>query len=96
MVRAQAQSSVSIQTLRSAGRFSRDIIKYESYRLAQFEKRHLRSVLSEDPDVSAILKPENIATLFEPANYLGSAGTFIDAVLAAARPQVTSTPSVKG
>ena len=65
-------------------------------RSAQFEKRHLRAVLSEDADVNAILKPENIASLFEPANYLGSAGTFIETVLAAAREQLPQQPSGKG
>src|SRR6266581_3710497 len=88
--------AVSLALSEKLNRASAHKLVESACRLAQFEKRHLRSVLSEDPDVSAILKPENIATLFEPANYLGSAGTFIDAVLAAARPQVTSTPSVKG
>jgi 3-carboxy-cis,cis-muconate cycloisomerase len=65
-------------------------------RRAQFEKRHLRAVLSEDPDVTAILSPETIASLFEPANYLGSAGTFIDAVLDAARSHLVEKLSLKG
>ena len=53
-------------------------------RSAQSEHRHLRSVLSEDPDVKSILSAQAIDRLFEPRNYLGSANAFIDAVLAAA------------
>lgn len=60
-------------------------------RRAQSENRHLREVLAADAEVAAILSPESLAQLFEPANYLGSADTFISAVLAAAASQVKST-----
>jgi 3-carboxy-cis,cis-muconate cycloisomerase len=63
-------------------------------RRAQSENRHLREVLVTDTEVAAILSPESLAQLFEPANYLGSADTFIRSVLAAADLQVKST--VKG
>ena len=53
-------------------------------RRAELEKRHLRAILSEEAEVTAILTADNIASLFEPANYLGSADKFIDAVLDAA------------
>jgi 3-carboxy-cis,cis-muconate cycloisomerase len=65
-------------------------------RRAQSEKRHLRFILAEDPDVTNILNPESLASLFEPANYLGSADTFIETVLAAARTQSTRKHAAQG
>jgi 3-carboxy-cis,cis-muconate cycloisomerase len=65
-------------------------------RRAQFEKRHLRAVLSEDPDVTAILKPESIASLFAPENYLGSAAVFIDTVVTAAHIETTQKERGQG
>jgi 3-carboxy-cis,cis-muconate cycloisomerase len=44
-------------------------------------RQHLRSVLLEDPNVTAHLKGEEINGLFDPLRCLGSAHTFIDAVL---------------
>jgi 3-carboxy-cis,cis-muconate cycloisomerase len=88
--------AVSLALSEKLNRASAHKLLESACRRAQFEKRHLRAVLLEDADVTAILKPENIASLFEPANYLGSAGTFIDAVLAAARTQLREEPSVKG
>ena len=65
-------------------------------RRAQSEKRHLRSILSEDPDVTAILDSAAISSLFEPDNYLGSVETFIETVLAAARAQSGQKHAAKG
>lgn len=62
----------------------------ETCRRAQSENRHLREVLSSDPKVTAILDANSLARLFEPANYLGSAETFIDSVLAVANSQPKS------
>ena len=88
--------AVSLALSEKLNRASAHRLVESACRRAQSEKRHLRVVLSEDVDVTAILKAENIASLFEPANYLGSAGTFIDTVLAAAREQVPQEPSGKG
>src|SRR6266481_2089703 len=88
--------AVSLALSEKLNRASAHRLVESACRCAQFEKRHLRAVLSEDADVTAILKAENIASLFEPANYLGSAGTFIDTVLAAAREQVPQEGSGKG
>jgi len=60
-------------------------------RRAQSENRPLREVLSAEAEVAAILSPESLAQLFEPANYLGSADIFVSAVLAAADSHVKST-----
>jgi len=65
-------------------------------RLGQAEKRHLLDILSADPEVTAILSPENLASLFQPQKYLGSADSFIDIVLAAARTQPRKNLTAKG
>jgi 3-carboxy-cis,cis-muconate cycloisomerase len=88
--------AVSLALSEKLNRASAHKLVESTCRRAQFEKRHLRAVLSEDAEVTAILSPESIASLFEPANYLGSAGTFIDAVLVAARSQLAQKLSVKG
>ena len=62
----------------------------EACRRAQSERRHLREILSADGEVSAILDAQSIAQLFEPANYLGSAGAAIETVLSAAKSQSRS------
>jgi 3-carboxy-cis,cis-muconate cycloisomerase len=62
----------------------------EACRRAQSERRHLREILSADAEVTAILDAQSIAQLFEPANYLGSAGASIETVLSAANSQPRS------
>jgi 3-carboxy-cis,cis-muconate cycloisomerase len=42
------------------------------------EKKHLREVLAADPQVMPHLNREEIVSLFEPLNYTGVAGKFID------------------
>lgn len=54
-------------------------------RRAQSENRHLRDILAAEKDLSAVLTPPELDRLFDPLNYLGSAGAFIDRVLAAYR-----------
>lgn len=50
------------------------------------EKKHLREVLSADPQVTAHLPPEKIAALFEPMNYQGASQALIDRLLASLDP----------
>jgi 3-carboxy-cis,cis-muconate cycloisomerase len=50
--------------------------------LALREGRHLKDVLANDPQVRAVIDDAALARLFDPANYLGSTGVFIDRVLA--------------
>lgn len=52
-------------------------------RRAVSENRPLRELLREDAKVAALLSPEHIDRLLEPASYLGQAGAFTDRVLAA-------------
>jgi 3-carboxy-cis,cis-muconate cycloisomerase len=88
--------AVSLALSEKLNRASAHKLVESACRRAQFEKRHLRAVLCEDPEVTAILSPESIASLFEPANYLGSARTFIDAVLDAGRSHLAERLSFKG
>ncbi len=46
------------------------------------ENRTLREVLSDDPQIRAHLNDEQLDRLVDPASYLGSAGTFVDSVVA--------------
>lgn len=49
------------------------------------EKRHLQSVIEENPSVQAQLPAAELATIFDATKYLGSADLFIDNVLHLAR-----------
>lgn len=57
----------------------------EASRRAAAEGRALRDLLAEDGDIVAALGPDALDRLFDPAGYTGSAGAFIDRVLAAHR-----------
>jgi len=65
----------------------------DASRRARSAGRHLRDVLADNAEVTAIVPAQQLALLFDPANYLGSAETFIEAVLAAAEPQ--AEPAIK-
>jgi 3-carboxy-cis,cis-muconate cycloisomerase len=67
----------------------------EACRRAQAERRHLREILSGNAEVTAILDAQSLAQLFEPANYLGSAETFIESVISAANSQLQSVSKSK-
>ena len=49
------------------------------------EKRHLRDLLAEDPQVKAQLAGTDLDALFDPRRYLGAAEAFVDQVVAAQR-----------
>jgi 3-carboxy-cis,cis-muconate cycloisomerase len=49
------------------------------------EKKHLREVLTSDPQVIPHLNREEIVSLFEPLNYTGVARQFIDRAIAASQ-----------
>ncbi|MGL4438974.1 MAG: 3-carboxy-cis,cis-muconate cycloisomerase [Bosea sp. (in: a-proteobacteria)] len=50
---------------------------------------HLQAVLSTDTEVTAHLTHDELAKLFEPESYLGSAGHFVDSALSAHRALAT-------
>ena len=54
-------------------------------RRAQSEQRHLRDVLAAEKDFAGVLTSTELDRLFDPLNYLGAAGAFIDRVLDAHR-----------
>jgi 3-carboxy-cis,cis-muconate cycloisomerase len=54
-------------------------------RKAVADRKHLREVLASDPAIRAHLNISDLGGLFEPSNYTGVAGKFIDRVLRAAR-----------
>jgi 3-carboxy-cis,cis-muconate cycloisomerase len=54
-------------------------------RKAAAEKKHLREVLSADPQVTSHLSTAELEKLFEPLNYTGVAGQFIDRAIAASK-----------
>jgi 3-carboxy-cis,cis-muconate cycloisomerase len=47
------------------------------------ERRHLRDVLGEDPEVRRHLSPPDLEHLLDPANYIGLAEALVDRALAA-------------
>lgn len=49
------------------------------------EKRHLRDVLAEDPQVKTRLTASELDGLFDPRKYLGAAEAFVDQVVASRR-----------
>jgi 3-carboxy-cis,cis-muconate cycloisomerase len=53
----------------------------EASREAAASGRHLREVLGDRQDVASCLSPQELDRLFEPANYSGEAGAFVDRVL---------------
>ncbi|MCG5241504.1 3-carboxy-cis,cis-muconate cycloisomerase [Azospirillum doebereinerae] len=55
----------------------------EASRRAAADHRPLRDVLEEDSEIVAALGADGLDRLFDPLNYTGSAGHFIDRVLAA-------------
>jgi len=88
--------AVSLALSEKLNRASAHKLVESACRRAQSEKRHLREILSEEIEVTAILNRESIASLFEPANYLGSADKFIDAVLGAAHAEHSLKVDAKG
>jgi len=53
----------------------------EAVARAAAEKRHLRDILKQSPDINAHMSDGDIERLMDPMAYLGSAQRFIDRVL---------------
>jgi len=64
------------------GRMSAHKLVEQASRQAAANGRHLREVLVSDAGVGRHLSPEALDKLFDPANYRGEAGAFVDRVLA--------------
>jgi 3-carboxy-cis,cis-muconate cycloisomerase len=64
------------------GRMSAHKLVEQASRQAAASGQHLREVLGSDAEVGRHLSPEALDKLFDPANYRGEAGAFVDRVLA--------------
>jgi 3-carboxy-cis,cis-muconate cycloisomerase len=67
----------------SIGRMAAHELVGGACRHAMAEKRHLRDILSEDATVQKHLTSADLNRLFDPAQYLGVADSFVDRVLKA-------------
>jgi len=65
--------------------YAHDLV-YDICRKAQAEGRPLLDLLDEEPTITKHLDREALATLCDPANYLGQSGVMVDRVLARRRP----------
>ena len=64
------------------GRMAAHKLVEQASKQAVTSGRHQREVLGSDADVGRHLAPEALDSLFDPANYRGEAGAFVDRVLA--------------
>ena len=64
------------------GRMAAHKLVEQASRRAVDGQRHLRDVIGEDAELSRHLSPTELDRLFDPANYTGEAGAFVDRVLA--------------
>ena len=77
--------AVSAVLARKTGKMKAHQILETASRTAIEEKKHLRDVLMGDSQVSPHLSKSEIEKLFEPLNYTGVAGQFIDRAIAASK-----------
>jgi 3-carboxy-cis,cis-muconate cycloisomerase len=77
--------AVSAVLARKTGKMKAHQILEAASRKAVGEKKHLRDVLMADSQVSPHLSKSEIEELFEPLNYTGVAGQFIDRAIAASK-----------
>jgi 3-carboxy-cis,cis-muconate cycloisomerase len=66
------------------GPYQAKLIVEEASKHALASKRHLNSILAEDPRVTAHMTPGELARLFELMGYQGVAQTYIDRLIASA------------
>ncbi len=77
--------AVTAVLAKKVGKMKAHQILESASRRAITEKTHLRDVLAADTQVSAHLSKNEIERLFEPTNYTGVAGQFIDRAIAASQ-----------
>ena len=75
LVLAEAVSIVLAQRL---GRETAHHLLEQCCKRAVAEQRHLRSVLDDEPQISAQLSAQDLDRLLDPANYLGQAVTWVE------------------
>ncbi len=69
---------------RHVGKQSAHGLVYELSQTAQSEGRSLKDAAEAATEVTAHLKPDELEAVFDPASYLGSAGTLVDATVTVA------------
>jgi len=79
LVLAEAVSIVLAQRL---GRETAHHLLEQCCKRAVAEKRHLRAVLADEPQVTAELSSDELDRLLDPAHYLGQAKTWVERALA--------------
>ena len=67
------------------GRDCAHVLVADACRRAAKERVHLREVLRAVPEVASVLDSAALDRLFDPANYLGESGRYIERALAAHR-----------
>jgi 3-carboxy-cis,cis-muconate cycloisomerase len=77
--------AVTAVLARKIGKMKAHQILETASRKAFGDKKHLRDVLTVDPEVLPHLDKSEIEQLFEPLKYTGVAGQFIDRVIAASK-----------
>jgi 3-carboxy-cis,cis-muconate cycloisomerase len=77
--------AVTVVLARKIGKMKAHQILESASRQSIAERKHLRDVLAGDLQVSTHLNKNEIEELFEPLNYTGVAGQFIDRAIAASK-----------
>ena len=75
--------AVTMALARHIGRMPAHHLIQQASRQATEQARHLREVLSDEPQVTAHLSADELQRLFDPANYTGLAEAFAERALAA-------------
>ena len=70
--------AVSIVLAQKVGRETAHHLLEQCCKRAVAEQRHLRSVLDDEPQISAQLSAQDLDRLLDPANYLGQAVTWVE------------------
>ena len=70
--------AVSIVLAQRVGRETAHHLLEQCCKRAVAEKRHLRGVLGEEPQITAHLSAQELDRLLDPAHYLGQATTWVE------------------
>lgn len=77
--------AVSMALADRMGKMPAHLLVEAACKRARADNRHLKEVLREDPGLRGHLTPADLESLFDARNYLGSAGEFVESVIARAR-----------
>jgi 3-carboxy-cis,cis-muconate cycloisomerase len=78
---AIVSEAVMMELARSLGRDRAHELMMDATRVSRDKKEDLLAELSGRSEVRAVISPERLAALLEPANYLGDAATTVDEVI---------------